>query len=142
MFKDFDFFGFEWKFSFYKRLLLKWTLTWKNISKKKANFSISDHFLATFLPGYMHHNHVFFLLLDSPKIGEHFSYPHDASSTPRSKAKSTWKIKISRKKNFVFKFFPIFFQKIKNFNFFSFFSHVFLFVKTEFVVKLRRWPGY
>ena len=42
MFKVFEFFGFESKFSFCKRLGLKWLLTWKKNSKKMRFLTIFE----------------------------------------------------------------------------------------------------
>jgi hypothetical protein len=67
--------------------------------------------------------------LDFLKYGQHFSYPHGASSTK-------WKIWEK------FFFFQIFSKKSKISKFFSFFLHVFLFTKAMVVVELRKWPGY
>ena len=91
------------------------------LKKKFQKNAIFDHFWVKFLACSENHNHSFFLFFDFPEDGEHFSYPHGASSTPRSKAMRAWKMKILRKKFF----FQIFSKKSKISKFFSFFLNVF-----------------
>ena len=107
MFKVFEFFGFESKFSFCKALRAKMTI---DLKKKFQINAIFDHFWVKFLVCSEHHKYLFCCFLYSLDSGEHFSYPHGASSTPRSKAMRAWKMKILRKK---------FFFKFKKKNFFS-----------------------
>ena len=135
MFKVFDFFGFEW---IWQALKAKNPYCLEKLFSKNAILLIFGQFWGKFVACSTDQNQFCFHFLNSPKPGEHFSYPHDVSSTPRSRAMRAWKIKILEKK--------LYFFKILKKNVFS----KFFFLLSPFpdppliflVFELRKWPGY